>query len=270
MTAGTSMRRSAEQTNAHYSPLFSQWKAGVTEDALRLEVECLRFELSQVADLPAAGLVLDAGCGTGRYAAAWKALFPATRLVGVDINHFILSDGQVRPQALCRINGDLENLPFRSGTFDVVMSRGAIQHTAHPQAALRELLRVCRPGGVLYFYTYKWGWYDVALGAARRVAGAIGAPRCSRLLYGACGAIGLDTRAPTMILDELFVPIRFAFTEPTILGWLRSSGVPIASITPVTHAQFGDVDLPVNDRTKRLYRWVPKNGLLTYAVRLST
>lgn len=269
------MRRSAQDTNDHYSPLFAEWKSRVVDgaprrdDVLRLEVAVLRSELAQVPDLPAAGLVLDAGCGTGRYAAAWTALFPAARLVGVDINHFILAEGQVRPEELRRINGDLESLPFRSGTFDVVMSRGAIQHTAHPDVALRELLRVCRPGGLLYFYTYKWGWYDVALGAARRVARTIGLPRCSRMLSGACRVLGLEARVPTMILDELFVPIRFAFSEKTVLGWLRASGTRVASITPITHGQFGDVDLPVNERTKRLYRWVPKNGLLTYAVRLA-
>ena len=62
---------------------------------------------------------------------------------------------------------------------------------------------------------------------------------CSRAVYGACRFMRLDPRVPTMILDELFVPIRFALKEETVLDWLRSSGVPLASIRPVVHAQFG-------------------------------
>jgi hypothetical protein len=71
-----------------------------------------------------------------------------------------------------------------------------------------------------------------------------------------------------MIIDELFVPIRFAFSEATIREWLNTSGVPIESIEPVRHAQFGDIDLPIDRRTQRIYRFVPKNGLVTLAVRL--
>jgi len=258
------MRNSVEETNAHYAPLFSRFRTDV--GALGFETQCLAFELEQVPGIPETALVLDAGCGTGRYAAAWRALFPKARVVGVDINETILTTGQVSPGALRPVNGNLESLPFKDGAFDVVMSRGAIQHTANPRRALQELLRVCRPGGIFYFYTYKHGWYDVVLGGLRRVAAAIGAPACSRVVYAATRAMRLDPRAPTMILDELFVPIRFAFSEHTIREWLSASGVPLDAVRPVVHAQFGDLPLPVDRRTKWVYRFVPKNGLITYAV----
>jgi hypothetical protein len=69
-----------------------------------------------------------------------------------------------------------------------------------------------------------------------------------------------------MILDELFVPIRFAFSEETIAEWLYSSGVPLSSVQSLVHAQFGDIRLPVNRRTRWLYRLAPKNGLISLAV----
>jgi SAM-dependent methyltransferase len=256
-----------EQTNAHYTPLFSQLTLDLGPDALRLETECLAYELEQVPGIPRAGLVLDAGCGTGRYAAAWRTLFPAATVVGVDINRTILRTGQVQPGALAPINGNLEALPFGSGSFDVVMSRGAIQHTADPRQALRELLRVCRPGGILYFYTYCHGWYDIVLGALRRVASGLGTRACSRVIYYLARLLRLDPRVGPMILDELFVPIRFAFSEETILEWLYTSGVPLASVQPLVHAQFGSLCLPVDARTRWLYRLAPKNKLITFAVR---
>jgi SAM-dependent methyltransferase len=253
-------------TEQHYAPLFSQFKADIGEGSLRVETDCLAYELRQISGIPESALVLDAGCGTGRYSAAWRRLAPSATLVGVDINATILRTGLIEPQSLVPINGNLEALPFKSGSFDVVMSRGVIQHTANPRQALRELLRVCKPGGILYFYTYRHGVYDVVLGAFRRIAGRLGRPFCSRVTYAFSRFLRLDSRVPAMILDELFVPIRFAFSEETIAEWLYSSGVPLSSVQSLVHAQFGDIRLPVNRRTRWLYRLAPKNGLISLAV----
>jgi len=263
------MSRSTEITNEHYGPLFSRFTHAVDAEALAVETQCLAHELQQIPDVPEAGLVLDAGCGTGRYSAAWRRLRPSATVVAVDINRRILTTGQVDGAAPDRVNGTLESLPFASGRFDVVMCRGVIQHTANPRQALRELLRVCKPGGLLYFYTYRHGLYDVVLDRFRTAARVVGTRTCSRLVYGVCRAMRLDPRAPTMILDELFVPIRFAFSEDTIREWLASSGIPLASVQPVEHAQFGSIDLPIDRRTAWVYRLVPKNGLITLAVRLA-
>jgi SAM-dependent methyltransferase len=260
------MSKPTDQTNAHYAAIFSRFKSDLGGGSVSLETQCLAYELSQVSGVPSSGRVLDAGCGTGRYAAAWREIFPSSKVIGVDINATILTTGQVSPYALVPVNGNLENLPFKSASFDVVMSRGAIQHTSNPRQALRELLRVCRPGGLLYFYTYRHGLYDVVLGVFRRVAKTLGTYFCSRVIYALCRLLRLDPRVAAMILDELFVPIRFAFSPQTILDWLHSSGVPLASVQPVRHAQFGDLDLPVDWRTKWIYRIAPKIGLITLAV----
>jgi SAM-dependent methyltransferase len=261
------MSDSTQQTKAHYGPLFSQFKADLGGGSIQFETDCLRYELSQIAGVAASGLVLDAGCGTGRYAAAWRQLFPSATVIGVDINDTILESGLIDPDSLTPIHGNLEALPFKTGAFDVVMSRGVIQHTSNPRQALLELLRVCKPGGLVYFYTYRHGWYDVILGVLRRIAQGFGAPFCSRRLFALCRFLRLDPRVPTMILDELLVPIRFAFSEQTIRAWLHASAVPVSSIQPVQHAQFAHLQLPVNRRTRWLHRVVPKNGLITLAVR---
>jgi SAM-dependent methyltransferase len=260
------MSDSTDQTKAHYAPLFSRFKADLGPGALRVETECLAYELSQISGIPESALVLDAGCGTGRYAAAWHNLFPSARIIGVDINDAILENGLVDAGSLSPVNGNLEALPFRSGSFDVVMSRGVIQHTANPRQALLELLRVCKAGGICYFYTYRHGWYDVVLGVFRRIAKGLGASFCSRTIYAVCRWLRLDPRVSTMILDELFVPIRHSFSEKTIAEWLHSSGIPLSSVQPVLHAQFANIRLPVDRRTRWLYRLAPKIGLITLAV----
>ncbi len=262
------MPDSLERTKAHYAPLFSRFTADVGAGAPQFERDCLAFELSQVAGLPQSGLVLDAGCGSGRYSAAWHALFPAATVIGIDINDVVLRHGLVDPQALAPVHGNLESLPFRTGAFDVVMSRGVIQHTADPRQALSELVRICKPGGILFFYTYRHGWYDVALGQLRKVAAWLGVRPCSRAIYAVSRAARFDPRVPAMILDELFVPIRFAFSEETIREWLHACGVADGSIRPVQHAQFANLALPVNRQTRWLRRIIPTNGLIALAVHL--
>jgi SAM-dependent methyltransferase len=256
---------SVRQTRAFYAPLFTRFKEDLTDRSLDFETRCLAFELRQIPDVPQSGVVLDAGCGTGRYSAAWRNLFPAAAVVGVDINDIILKSGQVKAGALTPINGNLEALPFRSGSFDVVMSRGVIMITRNPRRALEELVRVCKPGGLLYFYSYKHGWYDVVLAGFRKIAGLLGFRFCSRVIYGICRLFRLDPRVSTMILDELFVPIRFALREADVLEWLQATGIPRAAIKPVVHAQFSGIPLPVDRRTAWLHRVLPKNGLITLA-----
>ena len=78
------MPDSTHQTKAHYAPLFSQLKADLGSGSIRFETDCLRYELSQITGIADSGLVLDAGCGTGRYAAAWRQLFPSATVIAVE------------------------------------------------------------------------------------------------------------------------------------------------------------------------------------------
>ena len=159
------------------------------------------------------------------------------------------------------VNGNLEALPFRSGSFDVVMSRGALPAIANPALAVRELLRVCKPGGLLYFYTYRHGWYDVVLNGVRKVALRLGAPACSRPIYAVCRRAS-DPRVATMIWTSS--SCRFAtHRRADRAGLAACARVRFTSIQPVVHAQFGEIELPVDRRTAWLHRVLPKNGVVS-------
>lgn len=45
---------------------------------------------------------------------------------------------------------DMEKLTYKSGFFDIVHCVNALDHTVHPLNALREMIRVCKPGGWVY------------------------------------------------------------------------------------------------------------------------
>lgn len=55
-----------------------------------------------------------------------------------------------------------ENLPFAEASFDLIYSYNAFEHFPAPATALSEIIRVCRPGGLMYFqfgplYASPWG-----------------------------------------------------------------------------------------------------------------
>ena len=95
---------------------------------------------------------LDAGCGDGRYLAALRADLPE-RIAGVDISERILATASIAvPDAELR-QANLEALPFDDDEFDLVLCSQVIEHVLDAPAAVRELARVLRPGGVLILST---------------------------------------------------------------------------------------------------------------------
>ncbi|MFQ3673118.1 MAG: methyltransferase domain-containing protein [Aggregatilineales bacterium] len=86
--------------------------------------------------------VLDAACGTGRYARL--LMEQGAAVVGCDhsLDMLRLADG-------ARCGGDLLRLPFGAATFDGIVCALAIGHTSALEAAVAELGRVLRPSGWL-------------------------------------------------------------------------------------------------------------------------
>ncbi|HEX6541066.1 MAG TPA: methyltransferase domain-containing protein [Ktedonobacterales bacterium] len=100
--------------------------------------------------------ILDVGCGSGRWAMEMATLFPAARVVGLDLvappdDTRSLGQGlDVRPTNYIFTAGNiLEGLPFPDQSFDFVHQRllfSAIPRDRWP-AVIQELVRVTRPGG---------------------------------------------------------------------------------------------------------------------------
>ena len=96
--------------------------------------------------------VLDAGTGTGHTALAFAQR--VAHVVAIDFTANMLGQGEqlATERGITNIDfrlGDVENLPANDGEFDLVVSRYSAHHWPHPQQALREFMRVLKPGGAL-------------------------------------------------------------------------------------------------------------------------
>jgi SAM-dependent methyltransferase len=98
--------------------------------------------------------VLDVGCGPGTITADLAARVPSGQVVGIDAASDVLDlarqEASRRGQANVRFEtGNVYQLGFEDGTFDVVHAHQVLQHLSDPVAALAEMRRVCRPGGLV-------------------------------------------------------------------------------------------------------------------------
>jgi ubiquinone/menaquinone biosynthesis C-methylase UbiE len=95
--------------------------------------------------------VLDIGCGTGSLLLALVKAFSHSRLTGIDpclpfIEHARATLG---PSASDYVIGTAENVPFRDGVFDCCLSLLVLHEIRDRGAALQEMHRVTKPGGIV-------------------------------------------------------------------------------------------------------------------------
>jgi SAM-dependent methyltransferase len=110
--------------------------------------------------------VLDVGCGNGRH--AFEALRHGAEVTATDVDGAALIEvermaaamalaGEVAVGGSLRtVVADARNLPFDEAEFDVVIAAEMLEHIHDDSAAIAELGRVLRPGGVLAVTVPRW------------------------------------------------------------------------------------------------------------------
>ena len=100
-------------------------------------------------------LVLDAGCGGGRYARLVGS--HGARVIGVDLSAAVLkaADHCKSLPNVAIVQADLLELPLADSAFDLVYSIGVLHHTPDPRRAFREIARKVKPGGRLAVWLYR-------------------------------------------------------------------------------------------------------------------
>ncbi len=133
-------KRRAQHFYHHLSRIYDTWIRDL------FWTEEMRTEGLGMAGLEAGMRVLDVGCGTGFLTEGILQLTP--QVWGLDITWDQLR--RARPKfPVPLVRGDSEHLPYREGTFDAAVSAGSIEYWPDPVAAIREMRRVVKPGGVV-------------------------------------------------------------------------------------------------------------------------
>ncbi len=88
--------------------------------------------------------LLEVGCGTGRFTAAFESA--GAEVTGIDNDPGMLALAATRTDAVL-LRGDAHTLPLPDDTFDVAVAVTLLEFADDPQRIIDELVRVTRPGG---------------------------------------------------------------------------------------------------------------------------
>ncbi|OCB58825.1 methyltransferase type 11 [Mycobacterium malmoense] len=136
--------RGATYTHGHHESVLRSHQRRSAEDSAAYLLPRLKPGLS----------VLDVGCGPGTITADLAARVAPGPVTAVDQSADVLgaARAEVQHRGLSNVTfatADVHRLDFADGSFDVVHAHQVLQHVGDPVAALREMKRVCAPGGVV-------------------------------------------------------------------------------------------------------------------------
>jgi SAM-dependent methyltransferase len=108
--------------------------------------------LARAAELGASDELLDVACGPGLVACEFAPRVKSVR--GLDVVESMLEQARARAARLGLTNahfdlGDSTSLPYPDASFSRVLTRYSFHHLQEPAFTLREMARVCRPGGTI-------------------------------------------------------------------------------------------------------------------------
>ncbi len=188
-------------------------------------------------------LVLDAGCGNGRY--TYQALRCGAEVVGFDLGPGVESayhNTAQFPKAHI-IQADIFNLPFKKEVFDVVFTIGVIHHTGNSKRAFYSLLPQLKLDGTLAVTCYHkgnciWEFNDWWI---RLITTKMSIPKLmklSKFLANSCKFFGLAIEKPVNLLfrwepnvsimyDWYSAPIANHHTYPEVYSWCKRFGVNV-------------------------------------------
>ncbi len=141
--------RNQQEHDAEIVKQFTQQAIPFTELPGHLDSIQMLIEMSKVA---ADDFVLDVACGPGLVACEFAKV--AQHVTGVDLTEKMIEQAKNRQKELGLANlswdiGTASPLPYASCSFSIVVTRYSFHHFLDPKAVLKEMIRVCKPKGVV-------------------------------------------------------------------------------------------------------------------------
>lgn len=212
---------------------YPQWSC--EERQGRLAFEVCRYKFLGLDEAMPGARFLEVGCGTGMRSMLVAQHYGVREFVGFDHSRASLDvarrvaaeDGYHR---FTPVEGDLFNIPFPDASFDVVVSWGVLHHTHDPFAGLREMARLCRPGGFVALFLYnKWNhWrHNLQKDKVSRLAGEDFERRfeVAHRLYGTKPSGEMSPEEVAEFYDKYCHPHKSDHTYGETLSWFDRLGL---------------------------------------------
>jgi len=171
---------------------LTQFTPEITDDLVRTHEQYLvpaiyaqwANRVAEIAEIERGQHVLDVACGTGTLARAAQLETGLTgKVIGLDSNQKMLESAHVKSRGIEWQLGDATAMPFVKNRFDRVICQFALMFIANRVAAIKEMLRVCKPGGLVVLATWgplqRGGAYDALINLVKSYSGAHAAMKLS-------------------------------------------------------------------------------------------
>ncbi len=139
-----------KNAHSHYEQIVDQFsKQSVPFTKIQGHLDAIQTLIS-MSGVQATDRVLDVACGPGIVACEFAKV--AQQVTGIDVTPAMINVAENRQRELGLVNlfwkqGDALGLPFADDHIDAVIARYSFHHLLAPAVALKEMIRVCKPGG---------------------------------------------------------------------------------------------------------------------------
>ncbi len=253
MSTTPEMVRAAYDDPKLANVLYHDWEATTYDEkwSISFDERCIDYARDRFLHVAGAdgwpyGSALEVGCGTGFFLLNLKQAGVLEQGHVTDISSGMVEAAQRNASALgFRVEGrvaDAERLPYPDQTFDLVVGHAVLHHIPDVEAALREVLRVLKPGGRFVFAGEPTRKGDIV---ARRLSqatwwAATRALRHGRLKekYGRPAAELHESSAAAAL--EAVVDLHTFDPDALARTCLRAGGVDVSTVTEeLTASWFG-------------------------------
>ncbi|MCX9026499.1 MAG: class I SAM-dependent methyltransferase [Candidatus Methanoperedens sp.] len=128
------------------------------EDEYKKSIWKGHYSLGMLDAAPKKGRLLDAGCGSGKYSIPLK--MRGFDVVGMDVSlkalRMLSESSKSRDVDIDILEGNIFQLPFTDGSFDIVWCYGVLQHllSKERESAICEFKRILRTEGLLFIEVF--------------------------------------------------------------------------------------------------------------------